>query len=129
MVVNFEHFFNGLRNDQSACNSFVTDQNYTIPKLETCGRSASLRSSSIFNLKQSSVWTECCNSVVVSSSARLQSAHLEWLSGSGSYQPWRHGSNVKVAVLSSGERIVGRNLVGSVQRLGGNSPCNDVSQR
>ena len=40
--------------------------------------------------------------MVISSSARLQSVHLWWVSGSGSYQPWRDAIHVKVAVLSSG---------------------------
>ena len=58
--------------------------------------------SSVFYLKQSSVWAECGNSMVVSSSARLQSVHLWWGVRSGSYQPWRDATHVKVAVLSSG---------------------------
>jgi hypothetical protein len=72
VVVNFEHLFDGFRDDQSAHDALVTDKNNTVTELESCGGCSPLHGlTCIFNLEQSSVWAKGGDAVVVSSSAWL----------------------------------------------------------
>ena len=72
MAIDFEHLLNGLGDDETADDALVADQDDAVFEFETGrGGPALHRFAGVFNLKQSSIWAESCDSVVVPSSAWL----------------------------------------------------------
>ena len=83
VAINFEHLFDGLWDDQATDDALVAHQDNPVLELQSCCCCPSLDGfTSIFNLKQASIWAECRNSVIVSSSTWLHgmtSIVLVWL--------------------------------------------------
>jgi hypothetical protein len=87
VIIDFEHLFDGFRDDQSAYDSLIANEHDTISELESgCGGSTLDRFSCVFNLEQSSIWAKGRNTVVISSSAWLHNNSLIFLVVSTLYE-------------------------------------------
>ena len=72
MLVDLEHLLDGLGDDQAGNNALVADQDHAVAELQTGRGGAALDGfTGVFDLKESAVWAEGGDSVVVTSSAGL----------------------------------------------------------